>query len=220
MLYTQTVEAGTLDLIKRLMADSELQDFFVVGGTALSLLIGHRISIDVDLFTETDFNADSLRRYLEQNHRMTDAKTISNGVFGFIDNIKIDIIAHKYPLIKPLQLIDGIRISSLEDIGAMKLNAIAGSGNRLKDFVDMYYLLEHRPFRFLGKAYEQKYPNVSIQMAGNSLLYFNDIDHSVSIKLIGGLLEWKKIDKRLHQAVYNPMKIFQSQKVVNGKRQR
>ena len=210
MLHTETVETGTLDLIKRLMADAELQDFFMVGGTALSLLIGHRVSIDVDLFIERDFDAASLSQYLEHHHQMTDAKTIGNGVFGFIDNVKIDIIAHKYPLIKPLRIIDGIRLSSLEDIGAMKLNAIAGSGNRLKDFVDMYYLLEHVPFRSLGKVYEQKYPNVNIQLAGNSLLYFNDIDHSVSIKLTGGLLEWKKVDQRLHQAVYDPMKIFSS----------
>ena len=220
MLHTETVEARTLDLIKRLMADAELQDFFMVGGTALSLLIGHRISIDIDLFTEKDFNAGSLRLYLEQNHQMADAKTIGNGVFGFIDNVKIDIIAHKYPLIKPLEIIDGIRMSSLEDIGAMKLNAIAGSGNRLKDFVDIYYLLEHRSFQFLGTAYEQKYPNVNIQIAGNSLLYFTDIDHSVYIKLMNGKVEWRQIDKRLHQAVYNPMKIFPSAEAGKSKIQR
>ncbi len=139
MLHTKTVEAGTLDLINRLMADAALHDFFMVGGTALSLLIGHRISVDIDLFTEKDFDAVALSQYLEQQHLMTDTKTIRNGIFGFIDNIKIDIIAHKYPLIKPLVITDGIRMASLEDIGAMKLNAIVGSGNRLKDFVDMYY---------------------------------------------------------------------------------
>jgi len=73
-------------------------------------------------------------------------------------------------------------MSSLEDIGAMKLNAIAGSGNRLKDFVDMYYLLAHLPFMVLGNVYEN--PNVNIQMAGNSLLYFNDIPFS-SCKING-----------------------------------
>lgn len=219
MLHTETVEAGTLDLIKRLMADAVLQDFFMVGGTALSLLIGHRISVDIDLFTKKDFDAGSLRQYLEQ-HQMIDAKTIGNGIFGFIDNVKIDIIAHKYPLIKPLQIIAGIRMLSLEDIGAMKLNAIVGSGNRLKDFVDIYYLLEHIPFKFLGKAYEQKYPNANIQMAGNSLLHFNDIDHSVPIKLMNGIVEWNKIDKRLHQAVYNPMKIFSFENATKNKKQR
>jgi hypothetical protein len=220
MLHTETVETGTLDLIKRLMADAELKDFFMVGGTALSLLIGHRISIDIDLFTEKDFNAGSLRQHLEQYYQMADGKTIGNGVFGFIDNVKVDVIAHKYPLIKPLQTTDGIRMASLEDIGAMKLNAIAGSGNRLKDFVDVYYLLEHKPFRFLGTAYEQKYPDVNIQIAGNSLLYFNDIDHSVSVKLMNGIVNWDKINKRLHQAVYNPMKIFPSAEIVKSKKQR
>ncbi|HEY8784361.1 MAG TPA: hypothetical protein VIM16_22225 [Mucilaginibacter sp.] len=111
-------------------------------------------------------------------------------------------------------------MSSLEDIGAMKLNAIAGSGNRLKDFVDMYYLLEHRSFRFIGEAYEQKYPNVNVQIAGNSLLYFNDIDHTVPVKLIDGKVKWDKIDKRLHQAVYNPMKIFLSEENVKRKKLR
>ena len=208
MLHTKTVEAGTLDLIERLMADTALNDFFMVGGTALSLLIGHRISVDIDLFSKKDFDSVALSQYLEQQHLMTDTKTIRNGILGFIDNIKIDIIAHKYPLIKPLVITDGIRMASLEDIGAMKLNAIVGSGNRLKDFVDMYYLFEHIPFRDLGKAYEQKYPNVNIQMAENGLLYFNDIDHSVSIKLTQGSLEWKKVNKRLQQAVLTPFKIF------------
>ena len=116
MLHTKTVEAGTLDLINRLMADTALHDFFMVGGTALSLLIGHRISVDIDLFSEKDFDAVALSQYLEQQHLMTDTKTIRNGIFGFIDNIKIDIIAHKYPLIKPLVITDGIRMASLEDI--------------------------------------------------------------------------------------------------------
>ena len=208
MLHTETVTPGTLDLIKRLMADSELQDFFLVGGTALSLLIGHRISIDINLLTEKDFNVGFLKRHLEEHHQMTDTKTIGNGIFGFINNIKVDIIAHKYPLVMPLQIIEGLRISSLEDIGAMKLNAIVGSGNRLKDFVDMYYLLEHKSFQALGNTYQEKYPNVNIQIAGNNLLYFSDIDHSVSIKLTKGKVEWDMIDKRLHQAVYSPSKIF------------
>jgi hypothetical protein len=208
MLHKETVAASTLDIIIRLMEDPELSDFFMVGGTALSLLIGHRISIDVDLFTENDFDAASLSYYLEQHYQMTDIKVIGNGVFGFINNIKIDIIAHKYSLVKPLIKVEGIRMASLEDIGAMKLNAIVGNGNRLKDFVDMFYLLEFKSFKLLGEAYEEKYPNMNIQIAGNSLLYFNDIDHSVPVKLMSGTVEWGKINKRLHQAVYNPTKIF------------
>jgi hypothetical protein len=63
MLYKETVEARTLDLIKLLMADPKLEDFFMVGGTALSLQIGHRISIDIDLFTLKDFDATALKKH-------------------------------------------------------------------------------------------------------------------------------------------------------------
>lgn len=213
MLHKETVEPGTLDLIKLLMADEMLQDFFLVGGTALSLLIGHRMSIDIDLFTEREFDALKVKLHLEQAYKMTDGKNVGNAVLGFINDVKIDLITHKYPLIKPLQVLEGIRITSLEDIGAMKLNAIRNDGSRLKDFVDMYFLLEHQPFRILGKAFEQKYPNVNFQLAGNGLLYFDDIDSSVPIILINGTLELGIIKQRLTQAVYNPQKMFASKTI-------
>lgn len=220
MLHKETVEPGTLDLIKLLMADEMLQDFFLVGGTALSLLIGHRMSIDIDLFTEREFDALKVKLHLEQAYKMTDGKNVGNAVIGFINDVKIDLITHKYPLIKPLQVLEEIRITSLEDIGAMKLNAIRNDGSRLKDFVDMYYLLEHYPFQLLGSAFEKKYQNVNIQLAGNSLLYFKDIDASVPIKLLSGTMELEKIKQRLMQAVYNPYTVFASDKISHQNKQR
>lgn len=74
MLHKETVDAGTLDLIKRLMGDTELKDFFLVGGTALSLQIGHRISIDIDLFSEKEFDTSRLKKYLEDNYQLSDSK--------------------------------------------------------------------------------------------------------------------------------------------------
>ena len=208
MLHKETVETGILDLIKQLITDHKLRDFFMVGGTALSLLIGHRISVDIDLFTQKDFDAVSLKQYLEQDYKMTDAKAIKNGVFGFINNIKIDLLAHQYPLIKPLQEIEGIRMLSLEDIGAMKLHAIVNSGNRYKDFIDIFLLLEHRPLMVLAKAYENKYPNVNIQMAKNALVYFKDIDNSVPVKLIKEPVKRKVLEDRLRNAIVNTLSIY------------
>lgn len=66
MLYTQTVEAGTLDLIKELIKDKELDSFNLVGGTALSLKLGHRMSVDIDLFTDRNFDSLHLSRHLAQ----------------------------------------------------------------------------------------------------------------------------------------------------------
>jgi hypothetical protein len=212
MLHKETVEAGTLDLIKLLIADSRLADFFMVGGTALSLQIGHRISIDIDLFTQKDFDSEGLKKYMEDTYDIINAKAIKNGLFGFINDIKVDLIAHQYPLVQPLQEIEGVRMVSLQDIGAMKLQAIVQNGTRYKDFIDMYFLLEHQPLQVLAEAYEKKYsPDANTSVAKNGLIYFDDIDYTVPIKLINDSVSKETIQTRLKDSVINPSKLYQAQ---------
>jgi Nucleotidyl transferase AbiEii toxin, Type IV TA system len=142
MLHTDTVEKGTMDIIKKLFKDSNFDSFNLVGGTTLALKIGHRKSIDIDLFTTSDFDAQEIFKYLVTTFNATRVQAINNGVFCFIDGVKLDLLAHKYPLVEDLEIIEDIRMVSLKDIGAMKLNAIFNNGTRLKDFVDIYVLLE------------------------------------------------------------------------------
>ena len=124
---------------------------------------------------------------MEDAYAMTDATTINNGLFGFINKIKIDLIAHQYPLIHPVEDMEGIRMASLEDIGGMKLHAIVQNGTRYKDFIDMYFLLERQSLQSFTEAYEKKYfPDSSIDIAKKGLTYFNDIDYTVPVKLIKG----------------------------------
>ncbi|MGN7885394.1 nucleotidyl transferase AbiEii/AbiGii toxin family protein [Dyadobacter sp. 22481] len=74
MLHEETVEASTLALIRRLMADEKLADFYLVGGTALSLRLGHRISIDIDLFIGKDFDSAAVCEHLKAMYGLTDEK--------------------------------------------------------------------------------------------------------------------------------------------------
>jgi hypothetical protein len=211
MLHEETVEASTLALIRRLMADENLADFYLVGGTALSLKLGHRISIDIDLFIGRDFNSSAISEHLKKVYGLTDEKTVKNGVFGFIDDVKVDFISHQYPLIKPVELTSGIRMLSLEDIGAMKLSAIVQNGSRIKDFIDVYSLLEKLPLGVLVKAYADKYPEASPQIAKTSLLYHKDIDFSVPIKLLDRKFDWQETSMRLSQAVHRPWITFEDE---------
>jgi len=211
MLHEETVEANTLALIRRLMADENLADFYLVGGTALSLKLGHRISIDIDLFVGRDFDSSALSEHLKNVYGLTDEKTVKNGVFGFIDDVKVDFISHQYPLVKPVELTSGIRMLSLEDIGALKLSAIVQNGSRIKDFIDVYSLLEKLPLGILVKAYADKYPHTSPQIAKTSLLYHQDIDFSVPIKLLDRKFDWDETSMRLSQAVHRPWMTFEDQ---------
>lgn len=213
MLYKETVEAGTLDLIKELMKDKELTAFNLVGGTALSLKLGHRKSIDIDLFTDSDFDAPHIAKHLSETYKAENVRVLKNGVFSLINKVKVDILAHQYPILNKVEIIDEIRMLSLEDIGAMKLNAILYNGTRLKDFVDMHSLLEHVPLQKLTEAFEKKYPDVNKQMAHASLLYHKDVKRKQEIDFVGRKIPWPEIAGRLREAVSNDHKIFQSQRV-------
>jgi hypothetical protein len=207
MLRTNTVEARTLDLIKRLMSDDRFNGFNLVGGTALALKVGHRKSIDIDLFSTSAFGASDLAAHLEANYQAEIFQIMDNGVFCFVDNIKVDLIAHQYPLIEPLETVDGIRIVALLDIGAMKLNAMFNSGKRLKDFVDMYFLLEIYSLNQLLQACQRKYPDLNMTLVKQSVIRHDDII-SLPIEFFGPEIERVVIAERLNGAFQNPNMTF------------
>lgn len=173
-------------------------------------MIGHRISVDIELFTAQPFDASWIASALAgQYDDVEDLRVIKNGIFCHSRDIKVDFISHEYPLIQPVQYMDDIRMLSLEDIGGMKLHAIVNSGDRLKDFIDIYALLEHVPLNKLYDAYEKKYyPNVNRQMAQAALLYYEEIDFFYPLSLMDKKLDWKTVKTRLKSAVLDPSKIF------------
>lgn len=108
----------------------------------MSLIIGHRISVDIDLFTDTEFEAEKLTLVLTANYRVDNLEIEKNTINWFIEDIKVDCIAHCYPWLKPAKEIEGIRLASIEDIAAMKINAIVQDGSLVKDYMDIYVMLK------------------------------------------------------------------------------
>jgi predicted nucleotidyltransferase component of viral defense system len=208
MLHKETIDAATLELLKRLMGDERLQGFVLVGGTSLALQIGHRISVDLDLFIEKEFEADELREYLERYyHLQTDYLAFAT-VKGEIEGVQVDCIAHAYSWLKPFVLEEGVRLASLEDICAMKLNAIAGNGTRIKDFVDVAYLSSMFSLEQMLKFYEEKY-HANPLMPLKGIVYFADINKNAPVKMANGKpLDWKSIEKRLLAMEKFPQRVF------------
>jgi len=210
MLHTETVETGTLELLKKLMQDKALSEFLLAGGTNLALRLGHRKSIDLDLFSYQHFDAIALAEHLSKNYNFekTDVRS-EDTVKGFIDEIKVDIIAHIYPLIDEPFLVDNtIRLYSIKDIVAMKLVAISDNGKRLKDFVDIAFLSTQMSFSQMIACYAQKYKNANALHAARGLAFFDDIDFNVSLDLINAKFDWKKIEKRISQMIKYETRIF------------
>lgn len=140
MLYQPTVEGRTFDLLVELSASERLKDYFLVGGTALSLQLGHRKSIDLDWFTRQPFDSQALFCHLGKTfpkYRMELLTQFNNTLMVTMNDIKVDFVQHDYPLLYALINHDNLRLASVDDIAAMKVNAIVQSGERMKDFVDL-----------------------------------------------------------------------------------
>jgi predicted nucleotidyltransferase component of viral defense system len=181
MLHTQTVEPQTLSLLKKLMSMPQLNDFCLVGGTALSLKLGHRISIDLDLFQTAEIEVEPLIKLLQQEFKSNfeyENLKINYAVFCKINKVKVDLVQYSHPIIADIEMVDGIRMYSDKDIAAMKINAILGRGVK-KDFWDLFELLKLYSLNDIINFYNQKYPNQQLLISiPNALTYFEDADDS------------------------------------------
>ncbi|MDZ7608185.1 MAG: nucleotidyl transferase AbiEii/AbiGii toxin family protein [Cyclobacteriaceae bacterium] len=117
-----------------------LNDTQLVGGTALALQLGHRKSIDLDLFGNIEIGEFDIKNPFMHFDRAFPVRRTPNILVYSLDSVKVDIVNYAFPWLEPDFSEDGIRMATLKDIAAMKLNAITGRGTK-KDFVDISFLL-------------------------------------------------------------------------------
>ncbi len=183
MLSYRTVYPETLGLLKKLMKHPQLSDFFLVGGTALALQMGHRISIDLDMFTRQEFDPDMLLLALKKDFTIVEAFKAKNTLQAAIqpssktnnEPIKTDFIRYAYPLLAPIKKQDGIRLLSMEDLIPMKLSAITNRGSK-KDFYDLFFLLKEYGLAEMLNMFTRKFPETNLLQVLKSLTYFEDAE--------------------------------------------
>lgn len=175
MLYLETVESSTLELLKKLQRLPVLEQTRLVGGTALALQLGHRKSIDLDFFGTVDCEAEYLRESIAGIASLTILKESPHIHIYIVDGIKVDIVIYKYPWLDDVVLEQGLRLASVSDIAAMKITAIIGRGTK-KDFIDIAFLLHHFSLEEILHFYAAKYNDSSVFMAMKSLAYFDDAE--------------------------------------------
>lgn len=205
MLRIETVEQRTLDILKQCMALKSLEQFVLVGGTALALQYGHRKSIDLDFFgnVQSISSMDFIDDFAAIGH--TVVATESRVMVGmYIDSLKIDIVKYRYPLVREILEIDNIRLASPVDIAAMKLAAITGRGKK-KDFVDLYFLLQQYTVDQIVGFYLEKYQDGNIFLVLRSLLYFEDADSDEDPIMLQDI-SWDTMKKSIAECVNDYLK--------------
>jgi len=177
MLQEGCVSKELLTLLRKLLGEKVFKDYFLVGGTALSLQMGHRKSDDIDLFTQKELRIPEITKYLKQNHsgkyQLLNSQSMIYQVM--INEIKVDFVHHPFELVEPAFHDSKIIYLGKKDIAAMKLHAIETSGNRAKDFVDIFFLLKEIPLEKMFEYYRKKYSTDNIFNAKRSLIFFDDV---------------------------------------------
>ena len=215
MLQKECVSESLLVLLKKLMKADVFKDYFLVGGTSLAMQIGHRRSDDIDLFTQQEINKDEIGEYLFNNYGGNISVINSQKIIYqvMIDDIKVDFVKHPYNLIEPVHEDEGIRYLGKKDIAAMKIRAIENSGNRAKDFVDIYYLLMEMSLESVFEYYKQKYNAGDIYSAKKSLGYFADVPDAGWKEV--RMLKDKILIKKIKQTILDKIMEYDKRLFVN-----
>jgi len=207
MLQEKSVRESLWNLLKELQGSKIFDNYFLVGGTALSLQLGHRISDDIDLFTRYDINKDEILDFLNQNYNgKYQIINIQNIILQVIINeIKVDLVKYDYELIEDVKAENGIKFLGKKDIAAMKLMAIANRGDQAKDFIDIYYLLKEMPLMDMFEYFKKKYKQNDINPIKRSLIYFDDVTKNnwMAVKLSHDKLSIKKIKQKIIGEINN-----------------
>jgi Nucleotidyl transferase AbiEii toxin, Type IV TA system len=198
----------TFRLIQQLQAIPQLKEFYLVEGTALALQLGYRNSIDIDLFTLNEFDDTGILELISKEYNVIEIFRRQNTIICLVNNIKTDFIRHNYPLLRLPITEEGISFLSKEDIAAMKFHAIIQSGKRLKDFIDIYFLLEHFNMKQMVGFFAEKYAYSNPMIAMKAVNFFGDIDEKIDPPKMLHPLPLKKIIKRIQDATQKPDKIF------------
>ena len=199
MLYTNTVAERTLDLLKGLMSVPELDSFILVGGTALSLQIGHRISVDIDLFSNTEIDLSTISQLVKGLGTVKMMTQSKNVLILNINDVKVDFVNYSYPFIFDHKIIANIRFADVRDIAAMKLAAVSGRG-RKRDFFDIYFLLKDFTLQDILGFYKDKFSDGSVMQVLRSLTYFEDAETDTDPFLVTQC-SWSQIKNEITEKV-------------------
>ena len=204
MLQTRTIEPGTLELLKHLMVTPVVNPFYLVGGTALALQLGHRISIDLDLFTTDDFDKAHLIEAISTEFNISIASEGKSMLITYINGIKVDFVKMAYPILFPPLFVKGIRMLDMRDIAPMKLKAITQRGSK-KDFFDFFYLLQQMSLQVMLNLFKDKFKQYETFHVVKSLTYFEDAEQYPNPILFDKSVSWEKVKATIIKEVESLM---------------
>lgn len=200
-MFEETISKTTSKNLELLGKLKILNHAYLAGGTALALQIGHRVSYDLDFFTEKKFRAQVFLKKISQIKTYTHGRIEWGTILGKLGDVKFSLFYYPYPLLGKTLRFKGINIASIPDIAAMKIAAISERGAR-RDFIDLYFISQDISLLQIIDFYEQKYKKLASNLVHikKSLVYFTDAEQEEMPEMLKGV-SWKEVKKFFEREV-------------------
>jgi predicted nucleotidyltransferase component of viral defense system len=175
--HPEVISPAVAETAETLAGLPALGDFYLAGGTALALYLGHRRSVDLDFFSAQPFDEDSLIASLRGVPDLAVISKSPHTVYLHLAGTKVSFIGYPYPQLFPLTEFQGLRVADVRDIACMKLSALASRGSR-RDFVDLYVVARQYGIPEILELFQQKFApaNYNLLHVRKSLTYFADAE--------------------------------------------
>ncbi len=200
-MYLEVLKSKQKEVFKGLKYFSE---FYLVGGTALALQIGHRFSEDFDFFIDQDLSKNLIRK-IRRVFKKSEIKISLRGseqINVSVDTVKMNFVKYKYPLIFKLSKFNGFKIASISEIALMKAITLGGRAS-VKDYVDLYFILKERliSLNSIIKNCQKKYEGeFNDRLFLEQLVYFEDVQE-VKIEFLKEKVTKKQMQKFFEQEI-------------------
>jgi len=177
-MFEQTLSADTKSNLAAIGQTPLARQFYLAGGTAIALHLGHRFSFDLDFFSKEHFSIDVVLQTLRALGQIETFQATADTFNGRLNGHRISFFIYPYPVLEPFAGYAGVQIASLADLAAMKVDAITRRGTK-RDFVDLYFICQRIfPLDKALELYFQKFKdyNISPVHVFKSLVYFGDAE--------------------------------------------
>lgn len=196
-MFEQTISQKTKSVLAKIAGSEITKKFYLAGGTALAIHLGHRQSIDLDWFSAKNFSGIKLKKTLS---KLGDFELIGEEkgtLHGILDGVRVSFLAYDYKLLFPVIDFKKAKLADERDIAAMKIDAISSRGSK-KDFVDLYFLLEKYHLSELIGFFEKKFKDIKFNKLHilKSLIFFEDAEGE-PMPIMIKKASWQAIKKRI-----------------------
>lgn len=203
VFHLEILSKDQVDLLFKLKLP---RNYYLAGGTALALYLGHRTSLDFDFYTTGEFSREKIFNLLKKicgEENITVSSLEKNNFIGTINKVNVSVFYYPYKLLAALINIKHISLASLNDIAAMKIIAVIQRPAK-RDYIDIHYLLKQYPLETIFQWAEKKYPNFNPYLALRALSFFDDVEgeriEERGIKILDKNFSWEKTKKEISEA--------------------